>query len=113
MNAYEFCNFFDFTLNKESGIDEEGFHYEYIATDNQACFHDRTVDNVTLLAMNFDSMLTDYVDETIESCGFEYDETASGSYYEQALEWIKTSELKDTDTAEVIEVLVYPDKLTA
>lgn len=113
MNAYEFCKFFDFTLEKESGINEDGDTYNYIATDDQAVFHDRTAYKVSGLTDLFDSMLPDYVDEECEYNGFEYDESQDGTFYEQALKWVKSDEnYRDTDLAGVLEALVNPDSLT-
>ena len=93
---------------------EAGETYKYHAYDIQGVFNTRYVNELPELADYFDSMLFDYVDSLIEENGFNYDESADGSYYEQALAWISTNDdLKDTDTAEVIAALVNPELLTA
>ena len=112
MNAYDFCKFFEFTLEKESGIADEDFYtgeYSYRATDDQGVFHDRLVNDVKDLADEFDSMLQDYVQDDLEYNGFE--PPTNENYYEAALKWLETSELKDTDIHDVVRVLVNPDEL--
>lgn len=112
MTVSEFCEFFDFTPYKETYTDEYGEIFKYHAVDDQGCFHDRTANKVEDFTEEFDSMLSDYIDCTLEDYGFEYDENG-GPYYEQALEWIEKTnrELFDTDTYHVIKTLVHPDTL--
>jgi len=112
MKASDFCNFFEFSYEKEHGYaDDEWYQgeYNYKATDNQGCFHDRYANDVTEFANEFNSLLQDYVDDTIEN--YDFVPLGEKSYYEEALEWIEHTELKDTDTHEVIKVLVNPDLL--
>lgn len=112
MKASEFCSFFDFTLVKENGYVDEDFYsgdYQYRATDDQGVFHDRYAADVKDLADEFDSMLQDYVDDDLEYNGFE--PPATGDYYEAALQWLETSELKNTDIHDVVKVLVNPNEL--
>lgn len=112
MTVSEFCKFFEFTPYKESYTDEYGDVYKYHAVDDQGVFHDRVANKVADFTDEFDSMLVDYIDLTLEDYGFEYDGNGE-SYYTQALEWIEKSknDLFDTDTHHVIEALVDPSTL--
>lgn len=114
--ASEFCKFFEFSLQKEHG-EFEGDVFDYIATDDQGVFETRHVVDVEYLADCFDSMLADYVDDTLESMGFSYTTSADEfdclpAYYEQAQGWIETScpELLNTDTYKVVCALVSNGK---
>ena len=104
MKATEFCKFFEFTLHKEHGFDEEDGEYNYIATDDQGTFHPRYAIDVNELTEMFDSMLKDYVDDNLEEDGFEYDDHI-GAYYEQALEWARQNEFYKEHAPQMIEVL--------
>lgn len=107
MKATEFCKFFEFTLQKEHGYDEEDGEYNYIATDNQGVFHPRHVLYVDELTDMFDSCLKDYVDDNLEEDGFKVDESC-GSYYQQALDWVNGLD----DSKQIIKDC-YTDILTA
>lgn len=129
MKATEFCNFFEFTIIEEHGVidskgrdqegnlvDPYGFYegaYNYRISDDQGTFSNRYIQEVSELTECFDSMLQDYVNNTIEEYGFEDDAKSEKTYYEQALEWIdeKCPDLQNTDTREVIECLVHPEKI--
>lgn len=108
MKATEFCKYFEFTLTREHGFDENDGEYNYIATDDQGTLDPRHVMNVDDLTECFDSLLTDYIDDSIQVDGFKYDLMSHSSYYEQALEWIKTKadELTKRCYQEVVEALV-------
>ena len=135
MNAYKFCDFFDFSLTKESGYLTEsdiendyiyavGDHYNYYAVDTQGTFYTRYIENIADLAGAFDSCFDDYINAEIEHDialfgdenpnAFNYDAAKDGSYYEQAAEWIKTSDdYRGTIFEDVIRVLAGIDTLTA
>lgn len=112
MKATEFAKWFDFTimLNTENEEDEFGDVSKYIVEDDQSVFYTRHIDRITDLADCFDSMLMDYIDDAIEEHGFDYDENADGTYYEQALEWAKANEDKVySGYIEMLECLVNPE----
>ena len=89
MKATEFCKFFEFTIYKSHGIDEDGDEYNYIAVDDQGVFHSRYITDITEIANCFDSLLMDYIESNVEEDGFKYDDNRNGTYYEQLLEWLK------------------------
>jgi len=112
MKATEFCKFFDFTLYRESGIDEDGNEYNYIAVDDQGCWDDRTGSKITDITDWFDACLQDYVEEPIEYAGFEPKSEGKRywNYYEQALAWCDANEdYKDTDLRNIIACLLNPE----
>jgi hypothetical protein len=112
MKATEFCKFFEFTLVKKHGYDEDARVYNYMAVDDQGVFSNRYVYKVSDLADKFDSMIQDYIETDIEIAGFDYDSSKEETYYEQALDWCKANrDYKDTDTCEVIACLVNPELL--
>ena len=89
MKATEFCKFFDFTIHKSHGFNEDGDEYNYYATDDQGTFDNRYAMDITYITDWFDSCLPDYIDSNVEEDGFKYDVDGNGSYYEQLLEWLK------------------------
>lgn len=110
MKATEFCNFFDFTLEKgnykvKHDVVYADGTYKYCATDDQVCFHDRYVNDVNDLASEFNSCLQDYVDDYIEEDGFEYDKEKEGSYYDQAVEFAEGIYKEDSIFIHVLKVL--------
>ena len=111
MKASEYCNFFEFTLYKEDGIiddiydSNDGKQYHYIAIDNQGVFSPRYAIEVNDLIAQFESCYTDYIDSDIEEYGFTYNESLPGTYYEQALIWLKNNQIFPY-ILEVIETIV-------
>ena len=111
MKATEFCKFFEFTLQKEHGYDEEYGEYNYVAYDDQGVFHPRYVTYVDELTDMFDSCLKDYIDDNLEEDGFKADEYC-GSYYQQALDWVKGLDVNEVNQlikncyTDILEALV-------
>ena len=108
MKATEFCKFFEFSLERKHGYDEDEDEYNYVAMDDQGTLDPRYVMDVDDLTECFDSLLKDYIDDGIQEHGFEYNLMSDTSYYEQALKWIKTeaNELIKKCYQEVVEALV-------
>lgn len=116
MKATEFCNFFDFTLEKgefevKNDIIYDDGVYKYCATDDQACWDDRYVNDVNDLASEFDSCLQNYVNDYIEEDGFEYDKEKDGSYYDQAVEFAEGIYKEDSIFIHVLKVLNGTEEL--
>lgn len=119
VSAYEFCDFFEFTLEKNKAHpfkDEDGNEYIYRATDNQEYFGNRYVNDVTELSDMFVSMEEDYIDSTLMDYNFNGDESfGRTAYYNEALAWIICTEegqkLKGTDTYDVIRAILCPNLL--
>ena len=114
MKVNEFCDFFDFTYEKEHGeIDEDLYsgEYNHIATDNQGVLHNRYVMNISDLSDEFNSLLDDYINEFIEEDGFEYDENAEGTYYEQAYKWCVDTNYEYKTITDVLDCIIHPEKI--
>lgn len=111
MQATEFCHYFEFSLNKEHGFDDDGSEYNYAVVDDQGVFDTRYIMQIDELVNCFDVMLRDYVEDYVEDNGFEYDSSLEKTYYEQALQWIIDTDLAGTDTHWVIAALVDPKTL--
>ena len=116
MKATEFCKFFDFTLERgKFEVKDDLFYpddtYQYCATDDQYCFHNRYVYDVDDLKGEFDSCLQNYVDDCIEEDGFEYDKERDGSYYDQAVEFAESIYKEDSIFIHVLKVLNGTEKL--
>lgn len=108
MKATEFCQFFDFTLEREGGVDEWDGEYNYVASDNQGCWDDRHAENIEDITDWFDACLHDYLRDDLEEDGFK--PNANGNYWEQALEWCKTNDMyKDSQHMQVIACLLDPE----
>lgn len=120
MKATEFCKFFDFNIDivpidEVSEDDRNDFalqeEWVYEMTDDQGTFRTRYADSICTIADLFDSMLLDYVDSTLSDFGFEWDQYSMEPQYEQALKWIKGTELEGTNIHRVIECMVDPSKI--
>lgn len=116
MKATEFCNFFDFTLEKgkfevKNDIIYDDGVYKYRATDDQVCFHNRYVNDVNELVNEFDSCLQNYVNDYIEEDGFEYDKEKNGTYYDQAIEFGKDIYDEDSVFMHMLKVLFGTETL--
>jgi len=114
MKATEFADFFEFWIEPtdrktvEKANDECVFNYAdlnadkfYRVVDGQGCFRTRYISDIKDLAECFDSLLNDYIDEDVESAGFEYSESNPKTYYEQMLDYM----LKDKEYAGVCEIV--------
>ncbi len=107
MKATEFCKFFDFTLYKKKGIDENGCIYNYIATDDQSAWHDRQAEKIDEIVDWFDACLDDYIIANLDEDGFE--PKTDENYWEQALAWCEANDdYRETDTHDVIACLLNP-----
>lgn len=104
MTVYDFCKFFDFTCEKRGDC--------FVATDDQGVFHDREFYPASSASDCFDSMLIDYIEEPTEEYGFVYDETAVGTWYEQAEKWCDNNPDFPDYYADMIRVLANPDLIT-
>lgn len=116
MKATEFCKLFDFTLEKgefevKNDITYDDGIYKYCATDDQACFHDRYVNDVNELVNEFDSCLQNYVNDYIEEDGFEYDKEKNETYYDQAIEFGKDIYDEDSVFMHILKVLFGTETL--
>ena len=128
MKASDFCEFFEFSISKHKRAEMDkscfGGHFDwsdedepivYAVRDDQGVFETRYINRVSQLVDCFDSMLPDYVDETLVENGFVYDEdaeaNAEAAYYEQARDYISNScsYLQGTDTFDVIFCLTHRD----
>ena len=112
MKATEFCEFFDFTIEKKEGhIDDvpcyEGT-YNYIGVDNEGVFCNRYAKDIKEIADWFDSMLLDYVQTPLEEAGFE--PPIKVNYWKAALEYIENKkDWNHSKLTDVVMCLIDPD----
>ena len=106
MNATDFCNFFDFTIVKEHGYNDDE-EYNYIGIDDWGVFQNRYSEDIEGISEWFDSMLKDYIDDDIEENGFTHVNNAT--YYDEALQWAIDN--KHDCYIPVLNALVNPETL--
>jgi hypothetical protein len=109
ITATELCGFFGFTISPvpQNPDVKDAYGARYVATDNQACFSNRYIDEVSELADCFSGLLPDYIDGYLEEHGFCYvtgEDPLLPDYYEQAQGWIETTAtwMKDTDVHKIV-----------
>ena len=113
ISAQEFCKFFEWTIEVGNFIDEEdGEKRKYKVTDDMDYFPTMYLNDLSDLTVMMDrsSVYDDYIDNTLYEMGFESNDS-NIDFYEQALEWIKGTELENTDTHQVIYAICNPDTL--
>lgn len=121
MNASDFANFFDFSIEWVENekvdendlffhgtINENGTFTGYQVVDDQCVFDTRYIDEVRDLPECFDSLLVDYIDSDLEEYGYH---SFPFDGYENAKDWIKENcpDLKNTHIYNVICCLVNPE----
>jgi hypothetical protein len=104
MKATEFAEYFEFTIQKGEEPDEFGEISKYDVVDNQGVFHTRHIDDVKDLVDCFDSMLDDYVFDTLEEDGFEVE-----GFDENTIKFAEEKYGKDSGFTEMIKAFVNPD----
>lgn len=125
MKATDFCNFFEFSIEriakeeyekvKDSDFAwaDENADKIYAVRDDQGVFQTRYINDISDLSECFDSLLNDYIDEDVEEDGFkniEYD--TEKSYYEQMLDWMNNDErYKGTFVQDIVYCLTNPSAI--
>lgn len=104
MKATDFANFFDFTIQKGEELDEFGEISKYDVVDDQGVFHTRHINDVKDLVDCFDSMLNDYIFDSLEEDGF-----GKEGFNEDTIKFAEKKYGDDCGFTEMIKAFVNPD----
>ena len=112
MNAIDFANYFEFDIVCEGSCLNNDDMGKYTLVDRDGVVSDKNLRGIFDITIKLEGLYEDQIDDLLIENGFMFNDKIKTGFYEQALDWIESTYMRDSAIYDVVKVLAGKDKLT-